>query len=236
VWERTVDGRALSFRLAGINNQNFIMQDRETGSWWQQVSGAAIQGPLKGKQLTRVFHDELSLASWKGENPGGRVLVPAADTAWKKFSDKWEEKTAKEPVNVYAPLDARLSPRAVILGVDLGGSEKAYPVDRVIAQAPLHDRVGGMPIVLLVGEDSVSVRAFVARGDSAELELVRPADGPPGTYVDVGTGSRWSFRGEATAGPLTGRKLRPVFLLKDYWFDWKTYHPGTLLYMRGGSE
>ena len=34
-----VDGRRLHFHLAGINNQNFIMQDEETGTWWQQVTG-----------------------------------------------------------------------------------------------------------------------------------------------------------------------------------------------------
>ena len=58
----------------------------------------------------------------------------------------------------------------------------------------------------------------------------------PGEFVDVGTGSRWNFRGEAVAGPLTGTRLRPVYVLKDYWFDWKTYHPATSVYLRGGSE
>jgi hypothetical protein len=33
VWETTVNGRVLHFHLAGINNQNFIMRDEETGSW-----------------------------------------------------------------------------------------------------------------------------------------------------------------------------------------------------------
>ena len=48
MWKRTLDGRVLTFRLAGINNQNFIMRDEQTGSYWQQVSGKAISGP-KGK-------------------------------------------------------------------------------------------------------------------------------------------------------------------------------------------
>jgi hypothetical protein len=108
VWERTVDGRVLSFRLAGINNQNFIMQDRETGSWWQQVSGEAILGPLKGKRLTRIFHDELSFRAWIREQPGGRVLLPAADSAWKRFSANWEDSTARRPVRIHAALDSRL--------------------------------------------------------------------------------------------------------------------------------
>jgi Protein of unknown function (DUF3179) len=62
VWETTVGGRQLHFHLAGINNQNFIMRDEETGSWWQQVTGEAIQGPLKGQRLRPVFHDELTFA------------------------------------------------------------------------------------------------------------------------------------------------------------------------------
>ncbi|MBA3256470.1 MAG: DUF3179 domain-containing protein [Pyrinomonadaceae bacterium] len=47
MWEATVDGRQLHFQLAGINNQNFIMRDEETGSWWQQVNGEAISARSK---------------------------------------------------------------------------------------------------------------------------------------------------------------------------------------------
>ncbi len=236
MWERTVQGRVLNFRLAGINNQNFIMQDRETGSWWQQVSGEAILGPLKGAKLERVFHDELTFSAWTREMTGGRVLVPAADTAWKRFSEGWEVHTAKAPVNVRTALDNRLPPRAVVFGVELSGSAKAYPLDRVLAQAPLHDRLGGLSLVLLVGPDGKSVRAFEARLDSMELELVRPMDPEAGDVVDVRTGSRWSFTGESVAGPLKGRRLKPVYVLKDYWFDWMTYHPQTAVYLLGRTE
>jgi len=44
VWQSVVNGQTLKFHLAGINNQNFIMRDEQTGSWWQQISGEAIQG------------------------------------------------------------------------------------------------------------------------------------------------------------------------------------------------
>ena len=49
-----MDGLRLTFHLAGINNQNFLMRDEETGTYWQQISGRAIAGPLQGKQLTLV--------------------------------------------------------------------------------------------------------------------------------------------------------------------------------------
>ena len=66
-----MDGQPLRFRLAGINNQNFIMRDEETGSWWQQVTGRAIAGPLRGKRLTLVPHDEV-------RSVRGRRTTPAA--------------------------------------------------------------------------------------------------------------------------------------------------------------
>jgi hypothetical protein len=69
VWTRTVNGRVLHFYLAGINNQNFLMRDEETGSWWQQVTGEAILGPLKGRRLTRVSQDEISFGSGSQKRP-----------------------------------------------------------------------------------------------------------------------------------------------------------------------
>ena len=71
-----MDGKRLTFRLAGINNQNFVMEDLETGSWWQQVTGAAFLGPLKGRRLTPIEYDQLTFATWRSESPGGRVLRP----------------------------------------------------------------------------------------------------------------------------------------------------------------
>ena len=71
----------LSFHLVGINNQNFVMQDAQTGTWWQQVSGEAILGPLKGRQLTLVPFDHLTFAAWREEAPNGRVLAPDAGVA-----------------------------------------------------------------------------------------------------------------------------------------------------------
>ena len=54
------------------------MRDEQTGSWWQQVTGRAIAGPLKGKQLTLVPHDEVAFGIWKADHPNGRVLKPDA--------------------------------------------------------------------------------------------------------------------------------------------------------------
>ena len=225
-----MDGRTLHFHLAGINNQNFIMQDEETGSWWQQVSGEAIFGALRGRRLKSVFHEELSFDLWRRERPEGRILRPGADPVWKKFSEDWETSTAKLPVVTPAKPDSPLPPRELVIGVTVNGTAKAYPFAAIEKQSPIIDVVGAVPLVLVLGDDRRSVRAFDRRVDGRRLELVVKTDVSPLRLVDLETGSEWDFAGEAVSGPLAGKRLAPIFVLKDYWFDWLTYNPETRLH------
>jgi len=229
VWRADVDGRRLRFHLAGINNQNFLMADEETGSWWQQVTGEAVQGPLKGRRLELVFHDEITFGDWKREHPGGRVLRP--DRAPGRVeSESWEAGVARLPVVVPLAKGDRLGSRDVVAGVRLEGKARAFPFDSLRQQSPVLDAVGGVPVVLIVGQDGRSVRAFDRRVDGRELQLfLKPASSPP-VFVDAETASTWSFAGEALSGPLQGKKLPKVYVLKDYWFDWKAYNPETSVY------
>ena len=103
MWKRTSQGRELHFYLAGINNQNFLMRDRETGSWWQQASGRAIAGNMKGATLELMPNDELTFALWKSESPHGLVLAPVVGHGDKDYDKKWEEEVAKYPVPLTFP-------------------------------------------------------------------------------------------------------------------------------------
>jgi hypothetical protein len=235
VWEATVGGRKLNFHLAGINNQNFIMRDEETGSWWQQVTGEAILGPLKGQRLRRVFHDELTFAVWKREQPAGRVLRPdeQIESAGKYPPADWDARMSKVPVATSKGLDPALEPRSLVVGVTAGGASKAYPFDAVVKQSPIMDTVGGVPIFIVAGEDKKSVRAYERTVDGRRLEFFVKADASPLVIVDAETGSEWDFSGRATTGPLAGKQLTKVAVLNDYWFDWKAYHPDTAVYQLG---
>jgi len=42
--------RALHFYLAGINNQNFLMRDKETGTWWQQITARPSTARCKAQR------------------------------------------------------------------------------------------------------------------------------------------------------------------------------------------
>jgi len=218
----------LKFHLAGINNQNFIMQDEQTGSWWQQVTGEAILGSLKGQRLNAVLHDELSFSIWKQEHPRGRVLRPGESA--KRVSEDWEERTAKMPVFSQLNSDSELNPRAEIVGIKIGNAAKAYPLSAIQPQTPVLDYVGDTSVVIVMAQDKKSIRAFERRIDGDELEFFAKPDSQPPRLIDTQTGSEWDFRGRGVSGKYSGRELKKIFALKDYWFDWKAYNPDTIVY------
>jgi hypothetical protein len=230
VWEARVNGRDLTFRLSGINNQNFIMSDEETGTWWQQVTGEAILGPLKGTRLKQVIHDELPFSTWKSEQPYGRVLRPDPAVAAKYAPADWDERMARFPTAIPSSPEDVLPPRELIIGIEIEGASKAYPLALLQKQSPVLDQLGNVPIVIVVGEDKKSVRAFDRRVDGATVEFFIKTNSSPLRMLDSQTGSEWSFAGKATEGKLTGKNLTKIPVLADYWFDWKAYHPNTLIY------
>ena len=65
VFERTVDGRTLSLRLTDGEE----LEDAETGSRWNPVSGEAVSGPLKGKKLQALISTYAVWFAWKHYRP-----------------------------------------------------------------------------------------------------------------------------------------------------------------------
>ncbi len=236
-----MNGRVLHFYLAGINNQNFLMRDRETGSWWQQITGKAIYGPLQGASLDLVLSDELTFGEWKSEVSNGQVLAPVAKDL-KNYESNWEPEVAKLPVVISFP-GTELKSRDVVVGLELDGASRAYPWDTLVKQAPVMDRVRGTPLLVAVGPDGKSFRVFASRVDGKDAEFflqgesqgdakAAPAATKAWTLVDTATASEWNFQGCAISGPAQGKCLDRVPALKDYWFDWRNYHPNTSIYKR----
>jgi hypothetical protein len=242
VWTRTVQGKVLHFYLAGINNQNFLMRDKETESWWQQITGKAIYGPLHGEALQFVPSDELTFGEWKSESPSGQVLAPVAKYA-KEYDSDWEPEVAKLPVVINFP-GTELKSRDVVIGLTVDGVARAYAWQTLVKESPVLDRVNGTPLLLVLGPDGKSFRVFISRIDGQDAEFflqTDPGDAPRGggseaksgwTLLDTTTTSKWNFQGCATSGPAQGKCLGRVPALKDYWFDWRNYHPDTTVYKR----
>ena len=234
---RDVDGRRLTFHLAGINNQNFLMRDEETGSYWQQISGQAISGPLQGRQLTLLLSDELTFATWKAEEPQGTVLKNVAKYASEYEAKDWDVHMARQATVIQFP-EHGMQARDLILGIQDAGASRAFLYDRVIKEKLVKEFVGPQAVLIVVGPDGQSVRAFRGRipGVDGVPDFYRMTVNTPGELqptalmIDATTGSQWNFQGCAISGKAKGACLERIPMLKDYWFDWRNYHPKTALW------
>ena len=236
VWKSTLDGQVLTFRLIGVNNQNFIMEDEQTGTWWQQVTGKAIHGELMGKHLEPMFFDQVTWEVWSRENPGSSVLESRPE-----FADRyWEELERDEnrdgefimPFPVEADPNDKLELGEIVQALRLAnGREKAYPMRLLRDQNPVSDRFAGTDVLVVVGEDDRSVRAFDRAVDGRTLEFYRLVD--TNVLVDAETKSEWDFSGLAVSGELAGTRLHQLQIYADYWFDWKKFNPDSQVFAAG---
>ena len=94
-WERRVDGEVLTFDAqlvsapAGAtdaaaeeprdaeqaNNKLLRFQDTQTGSVWDPLSGKALCGPLKGKQLQSLIAIPIRVSRYRGLYPDGAIYL-----------------------------------------------------------------------------------------------------------------------------------------------------------------
>jgi hypothetical protein len=228
VWSSVLDGRTLYFHLGGINNGNVLLRDAETSSIWQQSTGECIFGPLRGRHLTLVSANELTLALWRNENPRGTILRPDPAVEAQYDPRDWEQHVARTRVVVDVSASG-IDPHEIIFGVTTNGLHRAYYLRTLLSSGLIQDRFGNpaIGILLVLGPDNASIRAFAPD----DLTFVR-AQNPIGSafMTDTETGSTWSFQGCAVAGKLTGQCLAPIDGHKSFWFDWLNHYRDTSVY------
>jgi len=93
VFDRNINDLVLTFGTSGmLRNSDLIMWDRQTETWWQQLTGEGIIGQLAGHKLTFIPAQIISWEDFKAANPKGQgypgirvwavatVKIPTPDT------------------------------------------------------------------------------------------------------------------------------------------------------------
>ena len=110
MWETTVDGRVLHFRLWGINNQNFVMRDehlqRVLMLYWTGAPELIQLGGLRGTRIVMDAHVAEIAAEPAFHERAGRA-VQARRGAWVIMLGSWsvEAVTAPPPVTPAGRVD-----------------------------------------------------------------------------------------------------------------------------------
>lgn len=136
-----------------------------------------------------------------------------------------------EPTFVLAD-EVGLSPGELVIGVEVGGLARAYPVGFLNHREMVNDRMGDVPVLVTWCPLCHTGLVFDRRVDGEELvfgnqgALYRNAQ----TWWDHRTESVWSqVFGEALHGPLKGTRLGQIPAAVETWGAWQRAHPNTLV-------
>lgn len=227
-----MDGKKLTFDLAGLIGSNFVMRDRETGSRWQQATGECFEGSLKGKRLAMVPFLLTSWQEWRSQHPATLVLVPEPDLTlqYQRMGQMIASFPMRGPARGVIREDTRLPATERVIGLEAGGGHKAYREADLKGLGLVNDRAGSLPVALVYSPAAGMFTAFVRMFGSRELHFRRVSSDPV-ILEDAETNSRWNAYGECFNGELKGTKLEAVTPLPSFWFSWAEFFPQTEIFL-----
>jgi hypothetical protein len=234
VFRAEVKGRTLHFQYDRMVGANEVQKDLETGTSWQQATGEAIDGPLKGTRLTLYPVVRTTWAEWRRRYPHTMVLKPLPGYAelMPSRSRRIKDITRVGPEgapNGALALDTRLPARETVAGLEVDRETVAYPFSELRIARVVNDRVGGLPIVIVHQPSSDTTTAFDARVKGRALKF-QPANDDASSVIDLETRSTWNAYGLCLEGPLKGTQLKQVILVPQFWFAWSQFHQGTRIF------
>ena len=239
VFDRRVDGRELTFGTTGnLRKSDLVMWDRQTESWWQQLTAEAVVGKLTGRKLTVLPSQTLSWADYRKRFPRGDVL--SRDTGFSRDygTNPYQgyETDGGEPMLFEGAPDRRLPAKERVAAVTVGEATVVVPFSRLEREPVVNEEVGDVPTAVLFKRGVVSALDAGAIADSAEVGTAAAFDrrlegrtlsfeARGGRFVDRETGSEWDITGRAVSGELRGRRLRPLRHDEQFWFALAAFVP-----------
>jgi len=228
VYSPVVNGKLDSFRLVGMDHYNAVFEDATTKSWWQQATGKAIAGPLKGYVLKEFPSTQLTWNAWLRENPESLVMKP--DTIFMDNYFKLEDydRGMMQSSLVRRDIDS-WKPKSWIVGVKNNFSSKAYDWNELVQKKIIQDSVDQLPILITIENDSTSFHVYDRRVNDSVLSF--HIAGSNDLLVDEKTNSNWNMDGVCIAGLLKGNKLVPVQSYNEFWHSWQTFQKNAKIYI-----
>jgi quercetin dioxygenase-like cupin family protein len=234
VFRAEIDGRRLHFEYDSMANANEVHRDIETGSRWQQSTGEAISGPLKGRKLELYPFILTTWKSWRTRYPNTTILKPMPGYLERIPVLRPRQKQALRSGEGAAPegsfsRDDRLRPREMIAGLAVGTETMAFPLSALRTVPVVNEQVGGVPVVVIHQPSADTTTAFDARVKGKTLRF-RAANADVTSLTDLETRSTWDPYGLCVKGPLKGTQLEPLILIPEFWFAWSQFRPATRLF------
>jgi hypothetical protein len=243
--EHKGDKYLLDFGVSGmLRNSNLVLYDRQTQSWWQQLTGRAEVGQLTGAELDIIPSYIISTAEFFESFPEGKILSTETGVEREYGSNPYENYDSKEtPPERFFPheVDKRLPAMERIINIQINGKHKIYPQNIIEEKTVINDRFQNQAIAVFHTSKMVSIldkkniEESKTVGSSTVLNPVLNGqtytfEYKNGEFVDKQTGSSWDITGKCIGGKLKGEKLRVIPYGVHFAFAWLAFYPETDIY------
>ena len=228
VYSPFVNGKYELFRLVGMDHFNAMFEDASTKSWWQQATGKAIAGKLKGTQLPEIPSSQMRLGDWLALHPNSQVLQPD-----KNFSPKYDSLKGYDEGTIESSLEKRDTAswqfKSWVVGVVAGGKSKAYDWNDILKKKIIQDSVNTGPLLITVEPNN---KTFYVLSRLIEGKVLHFSyDASSHQLHDAETNSVWNLNGVCVDGLLKGKQLDFIQSYQEFWHSWQSFHPGTEKYL-----
>ena len=241
MYSANIDGERVQFGTSGmLYRSNKLMYDRKTNTLWNQFTGVPAAGPLvgSGTRLELLPVVTTTWAEWLKAHPDTTVLdVETGLYPGPFYQSEWDSgsiyfRYRESPATmfpVWQTSDA-LATKGHVIGLNLNGAARAYPLEALRRQPVVNDELGGQPLVM-VTIGWLGSRAY-QRGDRTFTMETGNAD--EAVILTDSTGQLWRVAEDALVNLANPTERLPRIPSHNaYWFGWYSFYPNTELYRAG---
>lgn len=187
-----IDGEVHHFSCVGILNGMAILEDRETGSYWD-IQGECVEGPLKGRKMESLLLGQMTARQALKQWPDISLALP--EQTW---IQRWLMQPAKNFFGrhgIFPPFikrtlvrrDTRLPDTMSGVGIMTDQTKRFYPIQEIKkAGGEIRDTLDGRPVMISLDEDGFPDVSYTdaTDGDDVPLYLYARWYGFSLTYCD----------------------------------------------------
>lgn len=236
---KTPGGGRRTFGTSGLlYRSNKLMWDRQSYTLWSNLTGEPVVGRLAPSpvRLQILPVTVTTWEEWRSAHPDTTVLKLDDSFGLRWGYDYRPGAADRRRAGVNFPIwqkSKALEPKAEVYALRVGPHAKAYPIERVLKEKVVNDRIGEVEVVVVGDPKSGAVRAY--RRDGRTF-----APGRQDRELQDGTGRAWRITEEAlladAQGPEAPPRLDRLPGHLSLWFAWFGFFPQTELYGKASLE
>ncbi len=239
----------LDFEVSGmLRNSDMIMFDKQTETWWQQLTGEGIAGKLNGVELKVIPSVVLSVADFFERYPQGKILSKEGNGVNSKSYGQnpyvgYDALNGNPYGGFIKPekLTRKLPNMERIVGLRINQKQLIYPFTELKKKKIVNDEFEGQKIVVFFKSGTVSVLDTykISEGkDVGTAVIYKPIiEGQTltfkekkGYFYDVQTNSKWDITGKCLSGKHEGKQLEIEPHGIHLAFAWLAFYPNSEIY------